>query len=171
MREWKFLKGFDNEYIISDCGDIYSLKTNKMLTNKYKTHDGYRVITLSHKNKYKPYRIHRLVAKTFIDNPNNFPEINHKDENKSNNHVSNLEWCDRRYNALYSNNIEKMNKSTRKKVVQLDKEENLIREYISVNEAGRKTGVNFKNISSCCLGHRKTAGGYIWKFSNDYNKN
>lgn len=167
MKEiWKNIEGFNGDYEVSNLGRIKSLKGDKekILTNEYYTHDGYRMVTLSLKGKWKPYRVHRLVAKAFIPNPNNYPQVNHINEDKTDNRADNLEWCTAKYNILFSNNIEKMNKKTRKRVVQTDNKGNFIALYVSVSEAGRQTGINFKNISACCLGKRKNAGGYIWNY-------
>jgi hypothetical protein len=119
-------------------------------------------------NKPKWEKIHRLVAKAFIPNPHNLPCVNHKDENKLNNNVNNLEWCDHAYNNSYGNNapLKKMAEAVRKKVVMYDTDGNLIAEFDSATEAQRKTGIKQSNISKCCLGRKyfRTAGGYVWKF-------
>ena len=96
---WKEIKDFPN-YLISDKGEVYSLYTNKYLSSKI-TEYGYLVVNLTHNGINKSKRVHRLVAEAFIPNPDNLPEINHKDENKLNNNVDNLEWCNRTYNNNY----------------------------------------------------------------------
>ena len=95
----KPVKDFPN-YLVSDKGEIYSLYTNKYLSPRI-TELGYLVVILTHNGIKKSKRVHRLVAEAFIPNPNNLPEINHKDENKLNNSVDNLEWCNRTYNNNY----------------------------------------------------------------------
>lgn len=109
--EYKFIKGYDNKYIITPEGDIYSLayyKYGKVWPRKEPiklkptiSNVGYAQVGLLYRGKVKFYRVHRLVAEYFIDNPNNLPEVNHKDENKLNNDVSNLEWCSVEYNRNY----------------------------------------------------------------------
>lgn len=111
---WKDIKGYEGLYQVSTCGRIKSLARmvpfSNIHTSGYRqlkekilkggiTKDGYNVVTLRKDNIGKIYSIHRLVAETFIPNPNNLPEVNHKDENKVNNHVDNLEWCTHQYNS------------------------------------------------------------------------
>lgn len=113
---------------------------------------------MSKEGKTKSIRIHRLVAKAFIPNPDNLPEVNHKDENKLNNNASNLEWCDRQYNNTYNNHNVKINAKKRKSVICI--ETKII--YKSITEA--ETITKIKHISDVCLGYRQTAGGYHWKY-------
>lgn len=103
--EWKTIKGF-TDYQVSDSGEIYSLKRKK----KLKTYENknYLGVYLYQDCKRKFMMVHRLVALNFIDNPNNYPQINHKDENSKNNNVENLEWCSAKYNANYGNHKEKI---------------------------------------------------------------
>ena len=91
-----------------------------------------------------------------MDNTNNLPEVNHKDENKSNNCLDNLEWCTSQYNDLYGNHL-----TWRKPVIMYDLHMNFIDEFKSVTEAEKLTGI--KGVSAVCNGKRHTAGGYIWK--------
>ena len=91
------------DYLITEEGDVYSRKFRKL--KKMKQHDdgrGYKKISLYTDGKSKTYKVHRLVAEIYIPNPDNLPEVNHKDEDKTNNNLSNLEWCSRQYNAQYS---------------------------------------------------------------------
>lgn len=110
-------------------------------------------------------RVHRLVAQEFLDNPNNLPQVNHKDGNRLNNKVDNLEWVTASKNIVHGY---KMNlcKANEKKVLQYDLDGKFIKEWKSTMEIQRK--LNFKNccISPCCLGKRKTAYGYIWKYAD-----
>ena len=97
---WKPIIGYENLYKINNYGEVLSLRSNKIL----KPNDngiGYFIIQLCKNGKRKNYLIHRLVAEHFLDNPNNLPEVNHKDEDKSNNFVNNLEWCKHKYNMNY----------------------------------------------------------------------
>lgn len=113
--EGKVLDNFSN-YIIRENGTIYSKRTNKVMSAT-KVHNGYCVVTLtSDDNVKKRYYIHRLIAKAFIPNPNNLPEVNHKNEDKSDNSVSNLEWCDRKYNMNYNNLPLRSNASSKKHI-------------------------------------------------------
>lgn len=102
MREvWKDIVGFEGYYQVSNYGNIRNAKTLKL--RKLQLWDGrYYGISLIKNYKRYAFRVHRLVAEAFIPNPNNLPEVNHKDENKLNNHVDNLEWCDHVYNNTYN---------------------------------------------------------------------
>ena len=117
--------------------------------------------------------VHRLVAEAFIPNPSNFSVINHKDENPANNAVDNLEWCTQRYNMNYGTCRAKIstklkgkfvNGPSSKAVLQYDKSGNFVSEWPSAREAERQTGFSCRHISKCCLGKRKSAYGYVWKF-------
>ena len=102
------VKGFD-DYEIDENGNVYSLKTNKKM--KQYLQKGYYGIYL-YKNKKRHFKlVHRLVAETYIPNPNNLPQINHKDENSKNNNVNNLEWCTAKYNSNYGHHKEKIRKT------------------------------------------------------------
>lgn len=112
---WKDIPGYERLYKISTLGNIYSYKTNKQMTN-IKRNDGYLGVGLSDINhKSKTFRIHQLVALTFIPNTNNYPTINHKNENKSDNRVENLEWCTVKYNSNYGLAREKISKALKGK--------------------------------------------------------
>lgn len=157
MEIWKDIKGYENLYQVSTYGNIKSYYRNKILKPKIDK-DGYCLINL-YKNKIcKTFKIHRLVAQHFINNPNGYKEINHINEIKSDNHLVNLEWCTHKYNNNYKNK----NATTSKPVNQYDLQGNFIRSYKSTLEAKRLTGVN--NISGCCLGKLKTSGGFIWRY-------
>ena len=108
---WKDIEGFEGIYQISNYGEVLRLMSydsrnhlrNSKILKQRQNKDGYMVIGLHKNGKETKYLIHRLVAQTFIDNPKKLPEINHIDENKHNNFVSNLEWCNRKYNVNYGN--------------------------------------------------------------------
>ena len=153
------IKGFEGIYAVTEDGKVWSHKRKKFMKDVHGNHD-YRQICLRKGGKGHMCYIHRLVALTYIDNPDNLPQVNHKDENKANNHVSNLEWADSKYNVNYGTRTEKarLNDSRNKKVycVELDKE------YFSVAEAIRQTGL--RGIYRCVHGKLKTSGGYHWKY-------
>lgn len=153
----KEIENFPN-YFIEDNGKIWSEKTKQYL-NPSINENGYAYITLRDNNKKSTlFLIHRLVGLYFLPNPNNFSEINHKDENKLNNNINNLEWCDRQYNINYGTRLSKI----RKKVICV--ETNII--YESISNAAKQTGINRGHINSVCLNKRQTAGGYHWKYIN-----
>ena len=176
MKEiWKDVKDYEGLYQVSNKGKIKSLRRKttfvykrggqhtisekyiKLFKNKY----GYLKCYLYKSGKREIFQLHRIVAEAFIPNPDNLPQVNHKDENKSNNNINNLEWCTNKYNAEYSKN---------KAIIQYDKNSNKITEWRSQLKASKKTGISNKDISLCCRGKRKTAGGYIWKFKEDNNE-
>lgn len=178
-------KDIDEFYSVSNKGKIKSKRTGKILkTHNDSKRKGYQYITLNHNGVKKSVQVHRLVAEAFIPNPINYPCINHKDENPSNNDVSNLEWCTYSYNLKYAGKIKRELVTKKQKgccnapkaVIQKDKEGNLISEFCSAAEASRKLNIARTHIIDCCNKkvHRnskgiqwvtRTAGGFIfsWK--------
>lgn len=144
-------KCLDNpNYLVYPDGRIYSLLRNKFL-QPWVDSDGYLRVEL----QTVPKLVHRLVAECFIPNPQNYETVNHKDENKLNNHIDNLEWMSRENNVKYSQN---------NAIQMLDKETGeVIQSFVSMSEAERQTGIYHGNISKVCQGKRRTAGGYLWK--------
>ena len=163
---WKPVVGYEGLYMVSNWGRIKSMNYNhsgKERIMKQKIQGGYYSVNLSKNGIIKTYLVHRLVAEAFIPNLNNYKEVNHKDENKTNNVVSNLEWCDRLYNVRYGTGIERRSKTQSKTVLQYDLNGNLIKEWKSINECGRN-GFKKSNICKCCNGKQKTHKGFIWKY-------
>ena len=150
-------------YTISDKGEIVNINTNKELKG-YIRKDGYVIITLSKGGKKYKYYLHRLVAETFIPNPDNLPQVNHKDEDKSNNCVSNLEWITPKDNCNYGTRNERQGLGHSKPIEQYDLEGNFIKEWDSATQVERDLGFNHSNISKCCLGRYNVAYNYKWKF-------
>lgn len=147
----KDISGYEGLYAITSCGRVWSYKTNKFLKLK-KENTGYLQVGISKDGVRKFYGIHRLVAMTYIPNPLGLPQVNHKDEDKHNNCLQNLEWCDAKYN---------MNYGSRGKDVYC---EELERIFKSGSEAATCLGIDASSIGKCCRGERKTAGGYHFKF-------
>ena len=172
MEIWKDIKEYEGLYQVSNLGRVKSLPRLVTQWNRFQNItysipekilslqivNNYYSVKLSKKGKIKSYRVHRLVAEAFIDNPDNLPEVNHKDENKLNNNIDNLEWCTRQYNNTYNNHNAKINAKKRKKVICVETKQI----YNSITEAEILTG--YTHISDVCLGTRNTAGGYHWKF-------
>ena len=161
METWKKIAGYEGMYEVSDQGRIKSLNYNHSGTEKIlksgKKRDGYLLVCLYKDGQRKFLLVHRLVAESFIPNPNNLETVNHKDEVKTNNAASNIEWMTRADNKRYSAN---------KAVQMIDKQTGeLLATFPSTNEADRVTGIHQGNISECCRGKRKSAGGYIWRYS------
>ena len=124
IEEWRDIKGYEGLYQVSNTGKIKRLHSTvlgkdgktyiaqeRILANRY--NKGYASVQLSKYGKSKQLRVHRLVAQAFIPNPNNYPIINHKDENPSNNNIDNLEWCTPKYNTNYGNCKRKMSEKAK----------------------------------------------------------
>ena len=168
QEEWKSIPGYEGLYEVSSWGRVKSYKYNsdgrilKSGSNRF----GYYYVVLCKDGKEKTCSIHRLVAEAFIPNQSNLSEVNHKDEDKGNNCVQNLEWCDHSYNNSYGTRNQRISKP----VVQLDKRGNFIAEYSSIKEASRLTGIASSSICYCCK-HKygfKSAGGFIFRYKDEY---
>lgn len=160
---WKDIKGFEDKYRISSNGNCYSYFLNRNLKPTI-DNNGYLLYKLSKDGKQYTFRAHRLVAEAFLDNPGNLPEVNHKDEDKTNNIYTNLEWCDRDYNYRYGTGIERMKKHQHNKcVLQYTLDGEFVREWESISEAHRN-GFHRSHIIDCCNGKQKTHKGFIWKY-------
>ena len=176
MEIWKDVAGYEGYYQVSNKGHVRSVERVVPFGKQARTAPakerikrmdkrGYLTVTLSKGNSLKNAKVHRLVAEAFIPNPCNFPEVNHKDENKQNNSVDNLEWCVHIYNAVYGTKLERQRKNRSGPIIQCDADGECLKEYESAKHAefeinGKFTG----NISKCLNGKIKTAFGYIWKF-------
>ena len=165
------------DYYVTDTGDIYSRNYRKtgrikrILPNKKRT--GYLEICLSKNNKGFYKLVHRLVAKTFIPNPENKPEVNHKNGNKTDNRVENLEWCTKSENVKHSFDV--LNKKNPmlgrlgknnpivRTVLQI-KNNIVVNEFYGTLEASRITGIAHQSIWACCKRARKSAGGFQWRY-------
>ena len=162
MEEWRDIKGYEGLYMVSNLGKVKSLNyrrtgKEKILKGVDNGH-GYLYVNLFKDGKGKQCRINRLVAQAFISNPDNLPEVNHKDENRTNNCAENLEWCSRQYNIEYS---------FAKAIIGIDKVSGLIMEFPSAYEASRQTGINRGHICACCNGKGyKSAGGFYWIYAD-----
>lgn len=159
------IKGYEGVYAITTCGKVWSYRTKKFLKT-YQTSKGYEKVYLYKDNSVKHPTIHKLVAMAYIPNPNNLPQVNHKDENKANNSVSNLEWCTNKYNSNYGTRNERMSKSKMKKVLCIE----LNRIFDSELQAESELGIGVARISECCSGKNKTAGGYHWQYVDKSSK-
>jgi hypothetical protein len=158
MERYREIKGYDGIYHISNTGKIKSLKFGKEKTLKNCVDSGgYYYAGLSKNNKRKFFRVHRLVGYAFLENVNNYPEINHIDKDKSNNNAHNLEWCTRQQNADHGYS---------KKVLQYDMDGTFIKEWKSTCEVGRNGFVQ-QHISACCLGKLKHHKKYKWSYQTN----
>ena len=173
MEEWRDIKGYEGKYMVSNLGRVKSLNYSNTgkegILNARDNGKGYLRVILWKDGKDKKYRINRLVAQAFIPNPDNLPEVNHKDEDKTNNRVENLEWCDRSYNVNYGTRNKKAGKKIAEKrskpVFSVNKESGLIMWWQSASEAEKCTGIDHSSISKCCKGKKKSIGGYYWFYA------
>ena len=180
---WKDIEGYEGLYKISNLGRVKSLRNFSGVHKKYYKYEkimkpvdngrGYLTAMLS-KNKIKKHKyIHRLVTQEFIANPYNLPEVNHKDENKKNNCVNNLEWCERIYNNQYGTKNKRGAEKRGIKVLQIDINTNkIINIFPSIRQAARTNKLLFSSIRACCVGKARQAYGYKWRYADDeiYNK-
>lgn len=168
---WKDIKGLEGCYKISNLGKIKSLKDNhgnsrEKILKPNLDGFGYKKVTV-YKNKKKLTRkIHILVAQTFIDNKNNLPEVNHKDECKTNNIVDNLEWCTYKYNINYGTRNERMALAQSKPIIGISIKDNSILRFNSSMEAQRN-GFSQGNISMCLNKIRNSHKGYKWIYEGE----
>lgn len=166
---WKDIPNYKDRYIVSNLGRVYSYLSNKILKTHIST-NGYEQLTLVASNGERvKHRVHRLVAMAFLPNPDNLPEVNHKDENKLNNCVDNLEWCTKTYNNNYGTKTSKNKNHTYKPKVQLTKEkhenpkEDIVAIYLTA-EAFDTNGFRRSPCNAVARGdkHYHTAFGYRW---------
>lgn len=168
---FKPVKGYEDKYLISNTGKVKSINFNNTNECKYlklRNEKGYLYVELYKNSKKNKKYVHKLVAEAFIPNPNNLPQINHKDENKENNNTNNLEWCTAYYNSNYGNrNLKVSMNHIRRKVIQYSIDGNKINCFNSIQEASLKTKTCYSSIIRCCKGDYKQAGGYIWEYGDD----
>ena len=162
---WKDVAGYEGLYQVSSVGRVKRFYKNgkERILKLYPNGSNYLIVVLCKNSIHKQFRVHRLVATAFIPNPQNLPQVNHKDETKTNNHVENLEWCDAKYNNNYGTHIERSAEKQRKKVGQFTLAGEFVRTWPSLSQIGRDLGIG--NVSPCCKGKRPSAGGFVWRFS------
>lgn len=169
---WVPIEGFEELYHVSDYGRVKSLNYNHtkqehILKPSKTKKDGYLIVNLYKDGKAKIKLVHRLVAEAFIDNPNNLPEVNHINEDKTDNRVQNLCWISPIDNINYGTCIKRRAKARYKKVIQYDLDGNFIQEWESATEVQRQLGFYKSGICFCCNGKCKTAYGFKWRYKND----
>lgn len=186
---WKDIEGFENKYQVSNLGRVKKKQTIKkhwlggdsivkekiLKLNKHR--EGYLYAQLIVDGKLIPIGIHRLVAMAFIPNPDNLPLINHKDENKENNCVDNLEWCDKNYNNNYGTRNERISNAKKdkkpseeaiekhkKKIIQMDLEGNIVKIWDSIKDAANEGGFNVGAIGRCLKRKLNKHHNFKWKY-------
>lgn len=180
---WKDVEGYEGHYQVSNIGNVRSVtkkvntkggvkatKNGKMLKQS-KSAKGYLSVNLSKNGKSKSCEVQRLVAIAFVSNSNNYPCVNHIDENKANNVFTNLEWCTYGYNNNYGSRGRKSSESRingklSKPVYMCDVVGNILQEFPSIAEVKRELGYDPAKISLVARGKRKTAYGFTWKFKD-----
>lgn len=168
MSIWKDIDGYEGLYAVSSDGEVFSYRRGRCITQD--SARGYMQVTLYKNGKPHRNKVHRIVAETFIKNPYNLPFVNHKDENKRNNSIENLEWCTAKYNNAFgtrtyrSKNTQIQNAPMQRKTKRVFCIETK-RLYESTKEAERETGIYHSHISRCCKGVSKRAGGFRWKYA------
>lgn len=162
----KDIKDYEGLYAVTSCGKVWSYKSKKFLKTR-KQRDGYYLVNLSKNGVSTTYQLHRLVAQTYLSNGENLPQINHKDGDKSNNCVNNLEYCSASYNQLHKYKLMKergveitMTINNSKKVRCI--ETGII--YSSGKECAQAMGLDPSHISKCCRGKAKSHKGYHFEF-------
>lgn len=179
---WKSVPGYEGYYEISNTGKVKSITrvitdvNGRQITRKEKElsqnldNSGYYTVGLNKDGHKTRFKVHRLVALTFISNPNNLPFVNHKDENKLNNYVNNLEWCTQEYNNNYGTRVERISQTaTKNSVIMCDKETHEpIKEFLNANIASKELGHpnSCSHIYEVAQGKRKSALGYWWKYKD-----
>ena len=166
--KWVSINGYDGLYSVSNHGRIASHHWGKYrILQQHTNHRGYYKVSLTKNGKLTTFSVHRLVAEHFLPNPYGLTEINHKDENKSNNIVNNLEWCSRSYNVNYGTRTSRQRLSTIKGVVQFDKNGDVVAEYDSITQASKRIGASTSHIVGCCKRKYPSARGFIWRYSRE----
>ena len=166
---WKPIDGFEDYYSVSNHGQIFSIRRRKILRPKVDRY-GYKQVVLSvgGKSYYKP--VHRLVAQSFVENPNNYPTVNHINEIKADNRAVNLEWLSVAANDNHGTRNQRMSMSKCNQPIEQVFPDGTTVQYLGVKDAARKTGINRCCIAQCCKNIRKTAGGYQWRYINERDK-
>ena len=174
---WKSIPGYEGLYQVSNFGRVKSLsryarvhngvrKVGERIRKPILKATGYYDVLLYKDGRRKRFLVHQLVAKAFLENPNNYKQINHKDENPKNNHLSNLEWCSQSYNNNYGNHNKKISASVPKKpVLQIADDGHVIQRFNSIKDAAHHVGVLEQNISAVVRGIKKHSGGFPWKYA------
>ena len=167
MENWKPVKGYDELYEVSDIGRVRSLCAKQSMYLRILTQHidkyGYLSVRLFYEGRRKRFSVHRLVAQAFIPNPNNLPQVNHKDEDKTNNAAGNLEWCDAKYNCNYGTRNHRMGMAHKGKLVSKN-----TRHRLSKSLIGKAVGKHWWNngitctMSKNCPGQNWVRGRILW---------
>ena len=192
QEEWKDIAGYEGLYQISSHGNVRSVprkgtRGGAVLASYGSS--GYLQTHLCRDGIAKTFQVHRIVATHFLENPYELPEVNHKDENKTNNHADNLEWCDRIYNQNFGTAIERMvanhnyaesakksaahhdykevGRKQGRRVLQIDAGGNIVKRWDSIRSAAAHFGNSPGNIVAACKGRYKESCGYRWEYEEE----
>ena len=169
MKEiWKDIKDYEGLYQVSNLGRVKRITTGRVL-KPLKHANGYLMVKLSKNSIVYTKTVHRLVAEAFIPNPEHKSEINHIDENKTNNNVSNLEWMTRKENINHGTRTERMSKTQSIPIIATNIKTGESKEFYGARECARQLGLTHGNITSVLKGRYKQTGGYIFKYKEESN--
>lgn len=160
--EWRTVKEYDH-YEVNQYGDVRH-KQRKRILKPRSNKGGYLYVNFKINGKNINFAVHRIVANAFIPNPNGYTEVNHKDYDKNNNCVNNLEWVTSSDNKRHAYKLEENKKSRGKKVKQYTKDGNYIKTFDSLSLAAKEFNCSVCAISNCCLGRSKSSQGFLWRF-------
>lgn len=173
---WKDIKGYEGLYQASNLGRVRSFRNSSRkkcepyILSPGKINSGYLNVVLNKNGVRQTLKLHRLIAETFIPNPNNLSDVNHKDENKLNNCVDNLEWMSHKDNMNYGTLKSRLknkhiNSELSKKVIQKDLNGNVIKIWDSISQAAKHLNICCGNITNCCKHRSKSVGGFAWEYA------
>lgn len=181
---WRPVAGFEGYYEVSDRGrvrgcertiiaDIKGRQIPRKIPQRPRPvqdrPNGYKFVALCKDGKKVMRSVHRLVAEAFIPNPEKLPEVNHRDEDKTNNNVENLEWCTSQYNNSYGTRIKRAADKRAVPIAAFSNDGTMVARFRSGADAERMTGISRFHISSCLNGKLATAGGYRWRYDENPN--
>ncbi len=160
---WRAVKGYEGEYEVSNTGRVRSRKTGhcQEMKLKYNRYTGYNYVILFRKGDSKTRSVHRLVAEVFVPNPNGYPAVNHKDEVKTNNNASNLEWCTQQYNNIYSKH------KRYKKINVFTPEGELLATFESGVFLADFLGVSKGAVTNALKGKNTSCAGFVLKYAKE----
>lgn len=164
---WKDVVGYEGLYQVSNLGNVKRLKGYHCKEDRYLAFSvlrGYYHVNLHKDGKIKTVQIHRLVAQAFVPNPENYPQVNHRDEEKTNNCADNLEWCTSKYNCNYGCRNSKIGEKSFKRPIKQVFKDGTFKLWNSAREAD-KHGYDYNSIYRCCVGLRKTHKGCEWQYA------
>lgn len=177
--EWRDIKGFEGAYQVSNLGNVRSLDRDYIVADGVHRHykgklltrvnagKGYYIVMMQYKGRKSQQRVCRLVADAFCPNPYGYTQVNHKDENKSNDCADNLEWCTASYNVNYGTANKGRSIKHSRKINQYDLNGNYIRSWGSLTQAAKELKLYTTNISKACKGKYRICGNFKWKYAED----